>query len=197
MSDSEKDPEVVATRRVFAGRVFDVRCDQIRWGDGQTASLDIVEHGDSVAIVAVTTAGELLLVRQYRRAASAFLWEVPAGCVEPGETPVEGAHRELAEETGFRAGRLRSLGGCWVTPGYCDEFLHFVLAEDLLSGSQDLDEDERITVAAVSPSNARQMVARGEICDAKTLLAIAWLHGDRLQLLGAPSDNSDSGPAAS
>ena len=189
MSDSEKGPEVVATRRVFAGRVFDVRCDQIRWDDGQTAALDIVEHGDSVAIVALTSADELLLVRQYRHAASRFLWEVPAGSADPGEKPIDGARRELAEETGYRAGRLRSLGGCLVSPGYCDEFLHFVLAEDLVPGAQDLDEDERITVAAVSPSQARQMAARGEISDAKTLLAIAWLQGDRLHLLGAPSDN--------
>ncbi|HVS45294.1 MAG TPA: NUDIX hydrolase [Verrucomicrobiae bacterium] len=188
MNVPESAPRTIAMQRIFKGRVFNLRSDEVRWNDGAVERLDIVEHRGSVAIVALTADGALVLVRQYRHAAARFLWEIPAGVVEPSETPIDGARRELAEETGYRAGRVRALGGCYVTPGYCDEFLQFVLAEDLTAGHQNLDQDERIAVACFSPAQALAMTARGEIADAKTLLAIAWLQSDKSQLLGIASD---------
>lgn len=181
-------PSTLATERIFDGHVFNVRRDRVRLEDGRIAELDIVEHRGSAAILALTAGGELLLVRQYRHPAGRFLWELPAGVIEPGESVIQGALRELAEETGFRADRSRELGGCYPTPGYCDEILHFVLVEELTAGTTDFDPDEQITVTAFSPQDLAGLMARGQIADAKTLLAIAWLQGDRSQLLGASSD---------
>ena len=129
---------------------------------GSVHRLDIVEHGASLAILATPDPHRLVLVRQYRHAAGAALWELPAGTAEPDEDPRTGALRELREETGYRAGSIRPLGALYTTPGFCDEILYFFHAEDLEPGEQALDEDERIDVAAFSAEEAwRLVVSRG------------------------------------
>jgi ADP-ribose pyrophosphatase len=197
MDFSQRPPRTTGSRQVFTGRVFSVRQDDVRWDDGALAQFDIVEHRGSVAIIALTADGALVMVHQYRHPAARFLWELPAGVIEPGEDAIGGALRELAEETGFRASRARSLGACYPTPGYCSEVLHFVLAEGLVGGQQHLDPDERLAARAYSIDDVGAMAGRGEIADAKTLLAIAWLRGSRDQLLGASSDITGVGDAVS
>jgi ADP-ribose pyrophosphatase len=169
-------PLLVRSQRVFEGRVFNVRTDELRYADGGEHRVDVVEHGASLAIVATPEPGHLVLVRQYRHPAAVSLWEVPAGTAEPGETPLEGARRELREETGYRAGRIRPIGSTWMTPGFCSEVMHFFHADRLEEGAPAFDDDERIEMASFSREAAWRLVAQG-IADAKTLLALYWLQG--------------------
>lgn len=175
----DQSPEVLASQTVFSGRVFDVRVDRVRYGDGAEVRYDVVEHRGSIAVIATPEPGRVVLVRQYRHPVGRPLWEIPAGTCEPGETPLDGARRELREETGLRAARLRSLGALYVTPGFCDERLAFFHAAEFTQGPQALDDDERIVVASVELAAAWQLVRTGEIADAKTVLALLWMAGDR------------------
>ena len=181
----EDIPALLASTRVFEGRVFAVRSDLVGYADGSEHRLDVVEHRGSLAIVALRGDDSLVLVRQYRHPAGRSLWELPAGTVEPGEDPMEGARRELREETGYTAGRMAPAGSLYVTPGFCDEVMHFFIARELEPGEQSLDEDERIDVGCFGVEEAWSLVARGEIADAKTVLALFWMGGARGEI-GAP-----------
>jgi len=172
----EELPEVVHSQRFFEGRVFDVRVDRIRYPDGAEHRVDVVEHGASLAIVATPSRGEVVLVRQYRHPARAALWEIPAGTAEPGEAAVDGARRELREETGFTAGRIVPIGSLWMTPGFCTELMHFFHAEQLSPGAPAFDDDERIEAGVFTIRAAWRLVANGT-ADAKTVLALLWLQG--------------------
>lgn len=166
----------MTSRRLFEGRVFNVRVDDVAYSDGTEHRLDVVEHGTSLAIVATPSPGEVVLVRQYRHAVGATLWEVPAGSADRGEAAADGARRELREETGYLAGRIRHIGSAWTTPGFCSEIMHFFHADELVAGEPDFDDDERIEVATVALPAAWRLVAEGTV-DAKTALALFWLQG--------------------
>ncbi|MBV8148319.1 MAG: NUDIX hydrolase [Candidatus Eremiobacteraeota bacterium] len=172
-------PVVERSRRVFEGRVFNVRIDELRYDDGARHRCDVVEHQGSFTIVAAPQPGHVILVRQYRHPAGAVLWELPAGTAEADEDPIAGAARELREETGYRAARIRPLGALYVSPGFCTEIMRFFYAEELSAGEQALDEDERIEVGIFSTDAAWRLVATGEIADIKTVLALLWLEGKR------------------
>jgi ADP-ribose pyrophosphatase len=169
-------PLVLGSRHHFEGRVFSVRTDDVRYPDGSQHRIDVVEHGASLAIIATPSPNEVVLVRQYRHPARSLLWEIPAGTAEPRERPIDGAHRELREETGFTAGRIRPIGTVWMTPGFCSEVMHFFHADELVAGEPALDDDERIEVRSFSYQAARRLVAEGT-ADAKTVLALFWLQG--------------------
>jgi len=169
-------PQIVASRRLFEGRVFSVRSDELRYDDGSEHRVDVVEHGASLAIVALPSPGQIVLVRQYRHPVRSLLWELPAGMSEPGEAPIDGAKRELREETGYVAGRILPIGSVWMTPGFCSEIMHFFRADELVAGEPSYDDDERIEVATVTLETAWRLVARGT-ADAKTALALYWLQG--------------------
>ncbi|MBV9719156.1 MAG: NUDIX hydrolase [Candidatus Eremiobacteraeota bacterium] len=167
-------PRVQASSRHFEGRVFNVRTDELRYGDGAVHRVDVVEHGTSLAIIATPAPNQLVLVRQYRHPAAAILWEIPAGTSEPGETLSEAAARELREETGYAAGRLSRVGSAWTTPGFCSEIMHFFHADELVAGEPAFDDDERIEVGIFSYQAAWRLVAE-QVADAKTVLALYWL----------------------
>ena len=171
-------PHVISSMRVFEGRVFGVRIDELRYEDGSQHRLDIIEHAGSFTIAAAPAPGEVVLVRQYRHAIGRALWELPAGRSEAGEDPMAGAMRELREETGFRAGRMRPLGSLYSTPGFCNEILHFFYADRLEAGEQALDEDERIEVRRFTLDDAWRLVASGEIADCKTVLGLFWMRAE-------------------
>lgn len=181
-------PILVGSERVFEGRVFDVRIDRIRYPDGAEHRVDVVEHPGSFTVLAMPGQHEVVLVRQYRHAVEKALWELPAGTAEPGEAPEAGAARELAEETGYRARRMRRLGSLYATPGFCTEIMHFFVAEELEAGEQMLDEDERIEVATFTRDAAWRLVAQGEIADMKTVLALAWTESNQVKSRGASVD---------
>jgi ADP-ribose pyrophosphatase len=132
----------------------------------------VVEFRGGVAIVAVDAAGRVLLVRQYRYAVGRDLLELPAGILERGEQPIECAARELEEETGYRAARIKPLCRFYSTPGGTDEVLHIFLASELTPGRPRPEADERIEVLPTAWDDALALVRRGEICDGKTVIGL-------------------------
>lgn len=149
--------------------------------NGREHDFYYLPHPGAVAIAAVRD-GEILLIRQLRPSIERIIWEIPAGTLEPGEDPAVCAARELAEETGYRARKLRHLLSFYVAPGYSTELLHLYLAQELSPGEQSFDEGENIEeVAWVPLDQAHRMVRDGEITDAKSIIAIEYLlHHDEI-----------------
>jgi ADP-ribose pyrophosphatase len=164
---------VLSHRRPYAGKVLSLDVDEIEEPGGVRATREVVRHPGSVVILAVDDQDRLVLVKQYRYPVDDVIWEIPAGRQDPGESPEEGARRELEEEVGATASRIEHLMTFYATPGYCDEVMHLFRAAGLRQGAARPDEDEHIEARWVSLDEARAMAARGEVKDAKTLLALS------------------------
>jgi ADP-ribose pyrophosphatase len=162
----------LSSRRLHKGRIFSVDLDEVEEPSGVRAQREIVRHDGSVGILAVGEDRRLALVRQYRYPVDALLWELPAGRLDPGERPSDAARRELEEETGLSPAQLEPLLTYFTSPGFCDEVMHLFRATVLRPVPIRPDPDERIEVAWFSRDEARAMIARGELRDAKTLLAL-------------------------
>ena len=172
------DVDLLASETLYSGRIFDVRRERVRLPSGLVQDLSLVVHGGAVAIAAETDAGELLLVRQYRHAAGAWLLEVPAGRLEPGEDPLAAARRELEEETGYRAEHWEVLSRFFPAPGFCSERMTLFHARGLsAAGAARLahDADEELELVPMAPS----AILKAGIPDAKTLLAAALVRAPR------------------
>ena len=152
--------------------------------NGHTTELDIVRHPGASAVVPFLSDAEVLLIRQYRHATGSAILEVPAGKLDPGETPAECAARELEEETGQRAGRIEGLGSIWTSPGFTDEQIHLFAAESLEPVAQQLDTDEVIELVEVPLRRALEWIWSGRLTDAKSALALVKA-AERRGLLGA------------
>jgi ADP-ribose pyrophosphatase len=133
-----------------------------------------VEHGEVVAVVPLLEGKDVLLVRQYRLPAAQILLEVPAGGVDEGESSEQAAQRELGEECGQQAGRLERLGGFYLSPGFCSEFVHVFLATQLRPVQAHSDPDEEIAVVRLPLPEALRLVRRGEIRDGKSIIGLMW-----------------------
>ena len=157
---------------VYEGRIVNLRVDTVRLHTGRVTTREIAEHGDSVCVVPIDGDGNVLLVRQYRKPAEASLLEVPAGGMDPGESPNETVLRELQEEIGYTAGSLRPLSSFWVSPGWCTEFMYAYLAADLQPAKLAADDDENITVEKVPLGDIPMLIQSGEIRDAKSILSL-------------------------
>lgn len=164
--------KVLSSKRVFEGKVINLRVDTVELPGGRSGLREVVEYPGAVAVVALNEGGELYLVRQYRHAVTKELLEIPAGKIEPGENPELCAGRELLEETGCKAGKLEPLLRIFSTPGFTTEEMHVFLATGLEPGEQSPDEDEFIDVETVPLERAVEMVWSGEICDAKSVAGI-------------------------
>ncbi len=159
----------------YRGRVLRVRREHFTLPDGRPAALDAVRCPNVAAVVPLLPDGRVVLLRQFRPIVAAVLWEVPAGTIEPGEAAEACARRELAEEAGYRAGRLEPLGEALADPGFTDERLFLFVARDLAPVPRHLDPDEHIEVAPVPLAEAYRMIERGEILDAGSLVALLRL----------------------
>ena len=164
---------IVADEVVYDGAVCRVHRVGLETDTGEVVPRDLVEFSPAVVVVPVLPDGSVVLIRNERFAVSEVLWEFPAGKVDPGEAPEACAARELAEETGYRAGRVEPLGGFYSCPGAVTEYLHAFLATDLTAGDQDLEAYERITPEPVAAERLADMIRTGEVHDGKTLAAWA------------------------
>jgi len=163
-----------ATERVFDGRLLKVDRVQVNLDDGTTASREIVRHPGAAVVLCRKPDGTFVFVRQFRFAAGGDLLEAVAGTLDPGEDPAACAQREVAEETGYQPLELISLGAAYPAPGYTEERLHFFFATvPETPGHQAPDDDERVEVVELTASRIEEMIARGELNDAKTLAV--WL----------------------
>lgn len=173
----------LARRDVFRGRVVEVSVDRVRMPDGREVEMELVRHPGSAAVLPLAEeagGGEaVLLLRQYRYATGGWLLEIPAGKLDPGESAEECARRELVEETGWSAGELEPLGELWPSPGVSDERISLFVARRLTPASQDLEDDELLTVERLPLATAISRAAAGEIDDAKTVAALLRLAARR------------------
>ena len=174
MSDNA---DVISSERVFEGKVFNVQRERVKLPHGPTATLDVVRHPAAAVILPVPEPGHIILIRQYRHAVRQWLWEVPAGSVDPGETPEAAARRECHEEIGQVPETIVRMGALFPTPGYCDEEMIFFRVSGLSEPTEAaaVDEDEDIEVRTFTLREARDMVRRGEIVDMKTVVGLGML----------------------
>ncbi|HEX6305807.1 MAG TPA: NUDIX hydrolase [Anaerolineales bacterium] len=173
--------ETLKTETIYRGKVFDVRRDEVRLPNGRQASLDIVEHNSSVALLPVDDEGQIWFVRQYRHPVLAELLELPAGVMEEDESPEACARREVREETGMAAARLQKVGEFYLAPGYSTEYMYVFVARDLSPAPLPGDDDEFISVEKIAVEKAYEMAERGEFRDSKTVAALFLA---RAQLIG-------------
>ena len=166
------DFELLDRKPIFKGRVVDLSVDEVRIPNGNTCELEMIRHPGAAAVVPVTEAGQVLLVRQFRYAAGGWLLEIPAGKLDAGEAPQVCTRREVEEETGFRTGRLVPMGWIWTTPGFTDEKIWLYLATELTEATQNLQSDEVLTVESMPLDDAVELAASGEIRDAKSVCAL-------------------------
>lgn len=171
------EPECLHHERVFDGKVFAVDRDRVRIPNGREVNLDVIRHRKSVVLLPVPETGRIILVRQYRYAVNEWLWELPAGSVDEGESPEQAAARECHEEINKVPGTVVRLGALFPTPGYCDEEMVFFRLSDLQepTGAATLDEDEDIEVKVFDLRDARDMARSGEISDMKTIVGLGMI----------------------
>lgn len=171
-NDTDLYEKLTNSERLFEGKIINLRRDEVILPNGRTGMREVVEHPGAVAIVPLTTEGNVILVRQFRHPIGQVILEVPAGKLDSGEDPAACAVRELAEETGFTANMLRKLTSMYTTPGFSNEIIHVYLAEDLIESDKHPDEDEFINTEVFTPEQIHQMITSGELCDAKSLVAL-------------------------
>ena len=187
MAKSSRKARLVSSRTVYRGPVFSVTTDHVEEPNGVRARRDVIHHSGSVVVLAVDDSGatpRVLLERQYRHAASDYLWELPAGRIDPGEKDLHAAQRELLEETGYTARKWRRILKFYASPGFVAETMSVFLATGLRAGEAQPEEDEVIYIRMVPLPIAVRMVIRGTIRDAKTISSVLWL--DHMSRRAAP-----------
>jgi ADP-ribose pyrophosphatase len=175
------------SKRVYDGRVINLDVDTVRFPNGTVGQLEMVRHPGASAVVPFLSdpAGpdpQVLLIRQYRYAAEQYLYEIPAGRLDPGEDPAMCARRELREETGCEASRVEHLITIYTTPGFTDERIHLFMAVGLTRGEIARESDEFIEIETMAYSRALDLIREGVIQDAKTALALLYAAGFRAGL---------------
>ena len=173
-------PVVKDSQSVFRGRVFNVTVDTVAYPDGRIMKMEAVRHRGSVVLLPMPAPDRLILIRQYRYVVDQWLWELPAGGLEPGESLDSAAMRECHEEVGKIAGHAERLGTYFPSPGFCDEAMNFFLLTELRDRRPDeaaphQDPDELLSVKEFSVAEARAMVRSGEIVDMKTALGLTLI----------------------
>jgi ADP-ribose pyrophosphatase len=176
---------LISTERLYTGRIVHLDRDSVRFPDGSTGQLEMLRHPGASAVVPLLDPPSepdprVLLIRQFRHAAEAFIWEIPAGRLDPGESPETCARRELEEETGMRAKSIERLTTIYTTPGFTDERIHLFLAQGLEPGTQRREADEFMELQTVRWSEVGRLIRAGAIQDGKTLAALMFVQCFRL-----------------
>jgi ADP-ribose pyrophosphatase len=165
---------ILSSKVLFRGRVFTLKRERIAEPSGMVTTREIVAHPGSVVVLPVLPDGRIVLIRQYRHAAGQYLWELVAGHKEPGESVATGVHRELLEETGYTARRIRELLRFYPSPGLLGERMDLFLAEGLTKGKAQPEDDERITQRVVTLREAMRWIRTGKIVDSKTISGVLF-----------------------
>jgi ADP-ribose pyrophosphatase len=178
------EPGKISSRRIHTGKIISLDADTVRFPDGSIGEMDMVRHPGASAVVPFVSDPhgddpQILLLKQYRYAAEQYLYEIPAGRLDPGEAPADCAARELREETGCTAERVEFMFTMLTTPGFTDERIHVFMATGLERGETAHEADEFMTIETVTLSRALQLIEEGAIMDAKTALAILFAAGFR------------------
>ena len=177
MPKSSSKARIVSSKTVYRGPVFWVTTDHVEEPGGVKARRDVIHHSGSVVVLAVDdsrTTPRILLERQYRHAAGSYLWELPAGRIDPGEQELKAAQRELLEETGYTATKWRRILKFYASPGFVAETMAVYLATGLRKGKAQPEEDEIIYKRLVPLPTAVRMVVGGTVQDAKTIASVLW-----------------------
>jgi len=171
---NRKRAEIHNTRVAYKGRIFSFMTEDVTLPNDCRAEMAYVRHPGSTAIVPLLDDNTVIMERQYRHPVRDYLFEIPAGTMDPGETALACARRELEEETGYVANEFIELGKVHILPAYSDELIHLYLARGLSLTKQNLDPDEIIKVVEYPLDQALQMIETGKISDALTILALQW-----------------------
>jgi ADP-ribose pyrophosphatase len=169
-----KRAQILKSEILYQGKVFSLQRDTVIEPGGVQVERDIIEHPGSVVVLPIFKDARILLIRQYRHSVGEFLWELVAGRKERNESPVAGARRELVEETGYTAKRMRKLMRVVPTPGFVNEWMWIFAAEGLTEGAAQPEEDEKITPRIFSLKEAEKMIERGTLRDAKSICGILY-----------------------
>jgi ADP-ribose pyrophosphatase len=159
-------------RPIYKGKVITLNVETVTLPNSVTIDLEIVRHPGASAVVPIKSDGTVVLIRQFRHAASGFIYEIPAGKLHPGEDPKRCAERELEEEIGYRPARLDLLSSIFTAPGFTDEVIHIYRATGLVKSRQNLDRDEVLEVVEMPLLEAIGMIRDGAIRDAKTIVGL-------------------------
>lgn len=167
------EEKTIDSKEIYDGKILKLRLDTVELPDGSNSKREIVEHSGGVAVVAVTDSGELLMVRQYRKAMEKELLELPAGKLEAGEDPLECAERELREETGYKAGSMELVSEFYTAPGFCSEKVYVYTAKELEFVGEELDEGEFLEVEKYGIEELGRLLP--ELQDAKSVIGVMHL----------------------
>jgi ADP-ribose pyrophosphatase len=167
--------KTIEEKNVYDGKILNLKLQRVELPNGRITKREIVKHPGAVAIIAYIDEQTILLVEQFRKAVDKVLLEIPAGKIEIGEEIELCGRRELEEETGYKCEKFQFLGKIYTSPGFCDEVIYIYKAENLIKGNIGGDEDEFINLHKVKVDKIKEMIKKGEICDAKTISAFMYL----------------------
>ena len=168
----EAGEKTLSSKPIYDGRTVNLRVDTVLLPDGRETIREVVEHREVVVIVAIDADDRVLLVNQFRHPPEKKLLEIPAGGIDDGEKPEAAVHREMQEETGYLPEKIVRLGGFYSAPGFCTEYLHLYLATELRPAKNAADDDENIELVRVPLTTAPELIASGEVCDAKSIAGL-------------------------
>ena len=166
--------KILRSKMIYQGPVFGVRRDEVIEPSGVRATREVITHPGSVVVLPVLPDRRIVLIRQYRHATRQFLWELVAGRMERGENPRRAAARELIEETGYRAKRFRVFLDIFPTPGFLEERMYILLAQEVTPGEAEPEEDEKIVAKAFTRRELENMIRRGKLRDAKSVAGLLY-----------------------
>lgn len=165
---------IVKSEMIYEGPVFGVRRDEVIEPSGIRTVREVITHSGSVVVLPILPDKRILLIRQYRHATRQYMWELVAGRIDEGEEPKQAAARELIEETGYRAKRMKIFLDVFPTPGFLEERMYILVAEGLTPGEAAPEEDERITAKALTRKEVEKMMRTNKIRDAKTIAGVLY-----------------------